>query len=189
MDCHSQSWVRCIYQDWQGFMWFGTGDGLNKYDGYLITTYYANSEQGLTGNTINSIYEDNNKNLWIVTNKGINLFDRENDSFIHKPNWPQKGINDIFELTDNKFMLATNGNGLLIFNPDSGLIKSYVPNTDDPINYSSYNDPFSLSTYVVKCILKDRRENIWIGGTRGISLFNLVTKKFLNFRKDNNITS
>lgn len=173
----SQSWVRCILQDWQGFMWFGTDDGLNKYDGYSITTYYSDSQHSLNSNSILTIYEDKNNNLWIGTDKGLNFLDRATDRFTHNPNWPQSEITYIFEMTDHKFLIATRGDGLLLFHPDNGIIKSFLP---DP------NDLFSLTSPVVECILKDRHENIWIGSNNELALFDPVTERFTNFRKDDN---
>ena len=64
----SRSWVKCIYQDKLGFLWFGTSDGLNKYDGYTFKVYKHNSSQknSLGHNDINVIYEDIKGNLLIV---------------------------------------------------------------------------------------------------------------------------
>jgi two-component system sensor histidine kinase ChiS len=80
----SQSWVRSICQDRQGFMWFGTYDGLNKYDGYTITSYYYNpkNKNSLNSGAIESIYEDSRGNLLIGTEGGLNRYDRANDKFI-----------------------------------------------------------------------------------------------------------
>src|SRR5690242_5427763 len=65
----SQSNVICIYQDSRGFMWFGTRDGLNKYDGYTITVYKhdVTDPHSISNNTINAITEDKTGNLWIGT--------------------------------------------------------------------------------------------------------------------------
>ena len=80
----SQSWVRCIYQDSYGFMWFGTGgNGLDKFDGYNFTIYKNNPRirASLSNNSITSIFEDHNQNLWIGTQIGLNLYDREKTTF------------------------------------------------------------------------------------------------------------
>lgn len=74
----SQSGVSCILQDRQGFMWFGTGDGLNKYDGYSFTIYKheAADSTSLSADWILSIYEDRSGTLWIGTySGGLNQFD------------------------------------------------------------------------------------------------------------------
>ena len=81
----SQSWVKSICQDKYGFMWFGTNDGLNKYDGYTFTVYKndPHDEGTISNNGISSIYEDKKGNLWIGTENGLNLYDRDKDRFIY----------------------------------------------------------------------------------------------------------
>jgi hypothetical protein len=61
----SQSSVNCILQDSRGFMWFGTNDGLNRYDGHDFVTYHANldGEPGLSHDTVTSLLEDKSGNL------------------------------------------------------------------------------------------------------------------------------
>src|SRR5882724_884924 len=65
----SQSNVLCILQDSRGFLWFGTQDGLNKYDGYSITVYKKDSRKtgSLSDNYIKDIIEDQHGNLWMAT--------------------------------------------------------------------------------------------------------------------------
>ncbi len=81
----SQSSVYCILQDSKGFMWFGTQDGLNKYDGYSFTVYKHDPQepQSLSHNRVHSIYEDQSGVLWIGTGDGLNQFDREKETFTH----------------------------------------------------------------------------------------------------------
>ena len=173
----SQSWVQCIHQDWQGFMWFGTNDGLNKYDGYTITTYYADvkNRNGLNSNAIQTIYEDKNKNLWIGTNKGISLYDFANARFINRSNWPQGDITNILELTDGQFLVATRNKGLLLFKSEIGLINSFA--LGEKNSFVNYN--------VIDVLLKDSKGNIWIGTDNGLILFHSMRKKFITFRKNN----
>jgi len=81
----SQSNVISIFQDSRGFMWFGTQDGLNKYDGYSFTVYKNEPHKlnSLSNNYINDIAEDTNGDLWIATlNGGLNKYDRQKDQFI-----------------------------------------------------------------------------------------------------------
>src|SRR5512142_2489094 len=68
----SQSTVRAILQDAQGFMWFGTDDGLNKYDGYTFTLYRhdAANPGSLSDNTITALFQDQAGSLWIGTSNG-----------------------------------------------------------------------------------------------------------------------
>jgi ligand-binding sensor domain-containing protein len=74
----SQSIVKCILQDEKGFMYFGTEDGLNRYDGYKFTIIRNDPENlnSISYNDINTIFEDHLGNIWIGTfNAGLNKYD------------------------------------------------------------------------------------------------------------------
>jgi signal transduction histidine kinase/ligand-binding sensor domain-containing protein len=73
----SQNSVSCIYQDSKGYIWLGTQDGLNRYDGYSFQTfrYDRTDTSSLSDNFILSIAEDKTKKLWIGTRRGLNIFD------------------------------------------------------------------------------------------------------------------
>jgi ligand-binding sensor domain-containing protein/two-component sensor histidine kinase len=89
----SQGMVNCILQDKYGFMWFATRDGLNRYDGHRFVVYQHNPSDStsLIDNFIQTIFEDSKGRLWIGTgSKGIELFDREKDNFIHFTDFKNK---------------------------------------------------------------------------------------------------
>ena len=79
----SQVTVKCIQQDTLGFLWFGTVNGLNRYDGKNFIQYFheANDSSSLSSSNITKIYEDSQGNLWVGTENGLNLFDRTRDYF------------------------------------------------------------------------------------------------------------
>ena len=72
----SQNTVLCILQDYKGLMWFGTGEGLNKYDGYGFTVYKHNplDSTSLSANYIETLYEDRSGTLWVGTSAGAQSF-------------------------------------------------------------------------------------------------------------------
>ena len=79
----SHNTVLSIYQDKEGFMWFGTDDGLNKYDGYTFQSYKADPkdpQHTLRFNYIYSIYEDNKGRLWVGSH-GLHLLNKKTDQF------------------------------------------------------------------------------------------------------------
>lgn len=87
----SHSHVRCILQDSRGFMWFGTDNGLNNYDGYKFVVYQhdKNNKHSISNSYITGIAEDADGNLWIGTlGGGLNKFDRSKNrftSYLHDP--------------------------------------------------------------------------------------------------------
>ncbi|MEZ4953744.1 MAG: two-component regulator propeller domain-containing protein [Saprospiraceae bacterium] len=79
----SEKNVNCITQDRQGFIWVGTRNGLNRFDGYQFK-YYKNQQDNplsLSNNTINAIAEDREGFLWVATSNGLNSFDPSNNTF------------------------------------------------------------------------------------------------------------
>ena len=80
----SQNDVNDIYQDKDGFMWFGTHDGLNKFDGYRFDIYKPepNKKNSIISNLIWKIVEDNDENLWIATSgHGLSCFNKKTETF------------------------------------------------------------------------------------------------------------
>ena len=79
----SHNTVYCITQDSLGFMWFGTKDGLNRYDGktFKIFQHDPSDSNSLSHNLINTIFVDSQDKLWISTDDGLNLYDREHEHF------------------------------------------------------------------------------------------------------------
>lgn len=81
----SASAVTCIAQDRNGYMWFGTYDGLNKFDGYEFQTYRnkSNESRSLSSNAVLALFEDRRERFWIGTQTGLDLYERATDSFTH----------------------------------------------------------------------------------------------------------
>src|ERR1700741_1612431 len=80
----SQNHILCILQDSRGFMWFGTRDGLNKYDGYKFTVYKnkADDKNSISNNYIQAIKESKDGYIWIATRGGgLNRYDRQKNKF------------------------------------------------------------------------------------------------------------
>src|SRR3990170_4947602 len=82
----SQASVNCILQDSKGYMWFGTQDGLNKYDGYGMSVYKhdASDTNSLSSNYIECLYEDRKGIIWVGTREGgLNAFNHRLNRFTH----------------------------------------------------------------------------------------------------------
>ncbi len=129
----SDNWVRCIYQDSYGYMWFGTGSGgLNKYDGCNFTVYQNDQKlkKCINSNTINFIYEDKNRKLWIGTSRGLHIYDRDSDNIIPIPSFNYICLEDIFELDNGKFIL-TILRDILLYEPKNDSIKHIINANDN----------------------------------------------------------
>ncbi|UCF64436.1 MAG: hypothetical protein JSW33_01005, partial [bacterium] len=81
----SNNTVQCILQDQQGFMWFGTSDGLNRWDGYTfkIFTHSPNDSTSISNNYITALCEDSSGIIWIGTGFGLNTFDPSTEKITH----------------------------------------------------------------------------------------------------------
>src|ERR1035437_6131680 len=77
--------IHTIIKDSYGYVWFGTQDGLNKFDGSNFVVYENNPKDSnsLIHNSIHALIMDRQKNLWIATSQGLNLYNREKDNFIN----------------------------------------------------------------------------------------------------------
>ncbi len=105
----SQSTVYCMLQDHQGFMWFGTQAGLNKFDGYGFTVYRheASDSLSLSSNLVCAIYEDHTHTLWFGTvGGGLSRFDRDKEQFmrfVHDANDPHsRSFNSIGAIYEDR---------------------------------------------------------------------------------------
>jgi signal transduction histidine kinase/ligand-binding sensor domain-containing protein len=182
----SQTTVSCILQDSKGFMWFGTQDGLNKYDGYSFTNYHYDPHDttSILGIFIFSITEDTAGNLWIGTESGLNMFDRLKNSFIryeHDENDPTSlsggEVRAVFEDKEGNLWVGSTGGDLDRFDKDRN---KFVHFQHDG------NDPDRLSKDICS-IYEDSRNNLWIGSLNGnFSRFDRENDTFIPVYYKNN---
>jgi ligand-binding sensor domain-containing protein len=168
----SQNWVYCILQDHFGLMWFGTWDGLNKFDGYNFTTY--NVTNGLTDHAILCMIEDESGNLWLGTTRGLNKFDRRKQTFIQYPEIP----GDTTSLFRNRInALTISHDGYLWLGTGGGLCR-FDPITETFISFLSTSQDFASprSNYIIH-LLEDDKGNLWVSTTYGLVIFDPDTKR------------
>jgi ligand-binding sensor domain-containing protein len=168
----SQSTVNSILQDSQGFMWFGTMDGLNRYDGYEITVFKHDSADpdSLSQNHILALFEDSQGTLWIGTaSGGLERYNRELESFTHYRHSPDNPstlssdhVTDIHEDGDGNLWIGTSA-GLNKFNRAAGQFTSYTNNIE------SQSESFGSNHITV--IHEDRLGTLWIGTLGGLLSF------------------
>jgi ligand-binding sensor domain-containing protein len=113
----AQNTVDCIIKDQQGFIWFGTWNGLCRYDGYTFKTYQKDQEPlGLRDNFIHTLCEDSLGNLWVGTRRGLVCFDLSTGQFKPKDlldeNVGSFSITHLLLDQDHRLWVATQNNGL-----------------------------------------------------------------------------
>ena len=170
----SQNNVMCMLQDSRGFMWFGTRDGLNRYDSYNFTVYknLGSDSNSISNNFIAGLAQDSKGNIWVATRGGgLNKYDRNKDRFVHYKNNPSDS--------------ATISSDLLVH-----LVADRQDNfwicTEDGLNYfETAKNRFSRFSINARCTFPDRDGNIWIGTyDKGLCYFEPGTKSFRYFRND-----
>jgi len=168
----SQSSVIAIHQDLKGQMWFGTRDGLNRYDGSTISVFRNNPKDSLSicNNDILSIEGDKSGNLWVGTYNGLNCYNPVSNVFKHYFHGNSANTlcnNTIWNIKEinNEIWIATAG-GLSIFNKSTQKFTSVSHNSK---NSSSLSNNFVLSIY------KTKKGAIWVGTAKG--LCQLISRK------------
>ena len=190
----SQSTIFSMIQDRDGYLWLGTIDGLNRYDGYEFRVYMNDTDDNnsISDNFISAICEDSDGFIWIGTVNGyLNCFNKKTEIFkrYHINNFftiinstrnefydyplafsrnQLNSITSISEDDEGALWIGTWGNGIIIFDKE----------INDGIHlFNEPDDPFSLSSNRVIDILLDKDKEIWIA-TFGGGLNKLVKHNF-----------
>jgi len=162
----SQSSVIAITQDAQGMIWFGTRDGLNRYDGNKIKVFRndPSNPNSLSNNDILDLAIDGEGNLWIATYNGLNRYDLENENFTRyisseKNQLSNNTIWSIDILATDQILVGTS-NGLNDFNPSTGIFKPYFHRPEDASSIS-HNHILDIHT--------DSENQTWVGTEDGLN--------------------
>ena len=175
----SQSTVFCILQDSQGFLWFGTEDGLNKFDGYSFTVFKHDPEDpnSLSANWIQTLYEDEDEIIWIGTIDGLEQFDPKTETFTHYRNDPDdptslsnNNVTDIIQDKMGAMWIGTDGGGINRYVKELGQFDHFQHDPDDPE---------SLSSDAISAIHEDQNGILWVG-TKDAGL-NKVVNEAMNW--------
>lgn len=178
----SQSTVNAIVQDEKGFLWFGTEDGLNRFDGYNFKVYYPDQKNpnSLSHNFILSLFEDSDGILWVGTNGGgLNKFDKVHEKFTSYKNNP----NNKSSLSSNVITsIFKDSKGVLWIGTDNGLNK--LDKNNRAIRYFHSDDINSLTNNNITEILEDSDGDLWIGTNCGLNRYIRDEDNFERFTCD-----
>jgi len=183
----SQNTIDCIMQDSRGFMWFGTWNGLNRFDGYNFLVYKSENQQhGLSNNFIYSICEDKDGHIWAGTRNGLNKINHQTnavENFYHARNEPnsisENRINSVYCDKQGLIWVGTAGNGMdkMIFDKEEGkYLFTHYRNIE--------SNPYSLPGNDINAIIQDKKGFLWVGTNTGLGWMNITTGKFIVFRNN-----
>lgn len=167
----SQNSVLSIYCDHKGFIWLGTMDGLNRYDGYTFKIFKSQpgSEHTLTNNRIQRIWEDEQNFLWIVTYDGyVHWYDPSLEEFYTIPFYQRSeeerssSFACFYQATKNEIWIGTHGSGVYRLEYDS-VKKSYFTSQ---ILSRGIN---AITNNTVRFVQYDYCGNLWVGTRQGIN--------------------
>ena len=174
----SQNSVNCIWQDSKGFMWFGTWDGLNRFDGLNFVIYlpgFKDYGQNINNQTIRTIFEDKGNNFWIGTESGLALLNRKTQQFVKytvnnlsKTTISSNIINCIFEDNEGLLWIGTR-QGISVLNKKTGIFKTINRN----------NSHISCDT--INKIIQDKSGLIWIATRNGLNCYNKSSLKCIKY--------
>ena len=162
--------IASISQDSLGFLWFGTDEGLNKYDGIENKQYKSNifDEKTLSSNRIKYIYTDKNNRVWVVNDRGLDLYEELTDNFIR---FPTKTKPIHFVSKKDLVYITTSQSGVLVLDKKTREVRTYSFDPLDPLSISSSR----FSSKQTKPIAIDG-ETMWLGTTNGLNKINLKTQ-------------
>ncbi len=184
----SRGAVHCSMQDSRGFMWFGTADGLNKFDSYEFTIYKHNDKDpaSICNNNLQDIAEDKEGNIWVATNGGgLSMYNRQKDNFESfylgnnsRLQLPERYIASLAVDSKDNLWIGLKDGGIRYIDRKTGTITTYQFNK---------NNPNSIGDNHITDLLIDREGLLWIATTNGgITTFNTSTGKFTRYQEDKN---
>lgn len=179
-----QNMVDCILQDSKGFMWFGTWNGLCRFDGYTFKDYRQQhgENSAISDNFIYAICEDYNQNLWIGTNTGLYLYLYNEDRFVHF-----KHDSSLISRIGRVNAISTFQDSNIYVGGAIGLLKLKLDKNSDIIRYQLYtfgNYYNELSGRSINHLMFDHLKNLWISTNNGINLLKAGTREFIRIQND-----
>lgn len=183
----SDNYVHCIIQDQTGFMWFGTEDGLNRFDGHTVTVYRADSSQFPDENIdhITALYQHPGGLIWAGTNGGgLFILDPKTEKFTYYYHLSD----DPNSLIQNQVLAIEPGrNGNIWLGTQGGLQLAELDGKGFPVNFKTFiydpQDAHSIPSNYVYCLKEASDGTLWIGSNHhGLMRFFPDEQRFVQFR-------
>ncbi|WP_411168961.1 two-component regulator propeller domain-containing protein [Clostridium sp. MB05] len=183
----SQTSVEYLFQDSKGYMWIGTADGLNKYNGnkFEVFRYRKDKPNSISGNYISAINEDKEGNIWVGTSRGLNKIDINTKEIkIYLPgvdgcNLSNYNVTEILVDSKGEIYIATE-DGLNIYNKESDNFERL---------YNSSEEKSSLSSQFVYSIVEDSYGNLWVGTEDGLNKIVNSSKEIIKYYSNESVNS
>lgn len=169
-----QNTVFCILQDRQGFMWFGTKDGLSRYDGYTFKNFKHDKKDrnSIGNNFIRSLYQDEKESIWVGTDEGIYMYEPRTERFSHFDRKTSTGtfingeVNDIKRDKNGNLWISNGWQGIFLYKPLQDELISY--------NYEATRNAW--------CVCIDQDNRVWTGThSHGWSYYDRKNNRFETF--------
>lgn len=183
----SEGFANCILKDYRGFIWIGTRDGLNRYDGYsfVVLKNDVDIPHSISNNVVQSLCETRDSVLLVGTHGGFNIYDYETgkfESYKHDPTDPSSLVNDavywIYEDQKGLIWVGTYGGGISVFDRKTKRFENFRHDK---------KNPQSLGGNSIRDITEDNEGNVWVAlDGAGLSKFNRIQKTFTNYRHNPN---
>jgi len=171
-----------VIEDPVGFIWISGSNGLARYDGYEVKLYVhdSNNPKSLSDNTVIDMLIDQQGQLWLATQKGLNRYHRELDNFIR--------LNEdktwcITQTRDGAFWVGNLRTGLKRYSSDLGKI-DHIKHASPSETFTYSNTKDSLSDNTVFALHEDTRGNLWVGTANGLNRYMAKEKSFQRYRFD-----
>lgn len=182
----SQGTVHCIVQDGYGFLWLGTATGLVRYDGYTFKRFVHNpaDSTSMSGETIWSIAEETNGDLWIGTSgRGLNRYVRSDGKFIHYKNIAGDSTS---LLSDEVTSVCVDAAGNVWAGSWNGGLNRFERATNSFVHYKVRD---GLVSNNVNRLLHDRAGRLWIGTRRGLNRFDASSQQLRAYKSEPSLAS
>jgi len=186
--------ITCIMKDHEGFMWFGTWDGINRFDGHNFVPYKGRpgDSSNLENNKIRIIAEDKQGYLWVKTfDNKIYRFDKKKEAFLAIQS--NKAPNHVKDVVVDRIVPVSNGDTWLL-SARQGALCAFGNKTGTTPVIKAFNKKakpeFNIGDDEVSFLFEDKQHHIWIGTKAGISCFSKnVAGEYIKLPISNNQTT